>query len=278
MAPDSLLSPLQVTFLAFIQGATEFLPISSSAHLILPSVLFGWDDQGLTFDVAVHLGSLLAVLWYFRKQVSELMLEWLASLFRRKPHSAASRLAWLLILATIPAGLAGILLEQYVEAYARSAFVIGTASILFGLLLLLADRRSQSSADPPAELSTISWRQALIVGLAQALALIPGTSRSGITMTAALFCGLRRETAANLSFLMAIPIIAATGLLRAAELFAADVSAMDVGVLVYATLLSALIAYLCIHYFLRFIAHVGFMPFVIYRVLLGAVLLLFFWR
>ena len=277
MTPESILTPLQITFLAFIQGATEFLPISSSAHLILPSALFGWPDQGLTFDVAVHLGSLLAVLWYFRLQVSELLLAWLGAVSGRRPHSDSSRLAWLLILATIPAGMAGILLEQYVESYARSAFVIGVASIGFGMLLWLADRRAQTAAKPPKELSGIGWRQALIVGLAQALALIPGTSRSGITMTAALYCGLGREAAANLSFLMAIPIIAATGLLRGVELLSADVATVDLAVLLYATLLSALVAYLCIHFFLRFIAHVGFLPFVIYRVLLGAVLLLFFW-
>lgn len=277
MMADSLLGPLQITFLAFIQGATEFLPISSSAHLILPSVMLGWADQGLTFDVAVHLGSLLAVLWYFRQQVSELLLAWLGSVVGGQARSDSSRLAWLLILATIPAGLAGIALEQYVEAYARSAIVIGLASIIFGLLLLVADRQGQSSANTMTQLSQISWRQALVVGLAQALALIPGTSRSGITMTAALFCGLQREAAANLSFLMAIPIIAASGLLRGVELFGTGLGGSDLGVLLYATLLSAVIAYLCIHYFLRFIAHVGFLPFVIYRVLLGAVLLIFFW-
>lgn len=277
MAPELVLSPLQISFLAFLQGVTEFLPISSSAHLILPSALLGWDDQGLTFDVAVHLGSLLAVLWYFRGQVIELARAWLESVFRRSAASDASRVAWLLILATIPAGLAGFLLEPYVESYARSARVIGVASILFGLLLFWADRKGLKADQPVSGLAQLGWRRALLIGLAQALALIPGTSRSGITMTAGLFCGLNRELAASLSFLMAIPIIAATGLLRGVELLDAQFSTADALLLLYATTLSALVAYLCIHYFLRFIAQLGFLPFVIYRVLLGAILLMFFW-
>ena len=277
MSPELALSPLQISFLAFIQGVTEFLPISSSAHLILPSALLGWDDQGLTFDVAVHLGSLLAVLWYFRGQVIELAGAWLGNVFGRSEASDASRLAWLLILATVPAGLAGFLLESYVESYARSARVIGAASVLFGLLLFWADRYGQFSAEPVSRLADLGWRRALLIGLAQALALIPGTSRSGITMTAGLFCGLRRELAASLSLLMAIPIIAATGLLRGVELLDTQFTTSNAFVLLYATSLSAFVAYLCIHYFLRFIARVGFLPFVIYRVLLGAILLLFFW-
>lgn len=277
MSPELALSPLQISFLAFIQGVTEFLPVSSSAHLILPSALLGWDDQGLTFDVAVHLGSLCAVLWYFRTEVVELAGAWMGSVFRQSGASDASRLAWLLILATIPAGLAGILLEPYVESYARSARVIGVTSILFGLLLFWADRFGQLAGEPVSRLAVLGWRRALLIGLAQALALIPGTSRSGITMTAALFCGLRRELAASLSFLMAIPIIAATGLLRGVELLNTQFTASDAFVLLYATLLSAFVAYLCIHYFLRFITRIGFLPFVIYRVLLGAILLVFFW-
>lgn len=277
MSYELALSPLQISFLAFIQGVTEFLPVSSSAHLILPSALLGWDDQGLTFDVAVHLGSLCAVLWYFRAQVVELASAWLGSVFRQAESSDASRLAWLLILATIPAGLAGILLEPYVESYARSAKVIGAASIVFGLLLFWADRRGLIAGRPVSRLADLGWRRALLIGLAQALALIPGTSRSGITMTAGLFCGLRRELAASLSFLMAIPIIAASGLLRGVELLESPLTASDAFVLLYATLLSAIVAYLCIHYFLRFITRIGFLPFVIYRVLLGTVLLVFFW-
>ncbi len=275
--PELALSPLQVTVLAFIQGLTEFLPISSSAHLILPSVLLGWDDQGLTFDVAVHLGSLLAVIWYFRKEVVDLTLAWGKSVLGRSTDEESARLAWLLIVATIPAGLAGVLLQSQVEAYARSALVIGAASIFFGLLLWWADRNSVTRESSSADLAGLDWRRALLVGLAQALALIPGTSRSGVTMTAALFCGLSRESAARLSFLMAIPIIAATGLLRAIALLTEDVESIDLLLLTYATALSAVVAYACIHYFLRLITRIGFLPFVVYRLVLGAVLLLFFW-
>jgi len=281
MFAELALSPFQITVLAFIQGATEFLPISSSAHLILPSVLLGWEDQGLTFDVAVHLGSLLAVLTYFRVEIVRLVRSWLVSLLSRgnvgEQDRRSAKLAWLLILATIPAGLAGLLLESYVEQYARSARVIAAASILFGLLLYRADTRAASDACSVSQLEAIDWRQALWVGLAQVLALIPGTSRSGITMTAALYCGLNRDSASRLSFLMAIPIILASGLLRTGELLGRGVDLSDVALLTYATLFSALVAYSCIHYFLRFIAQIGFLPFVIYRVLLGCVLLVFFW-
>ncbi len=277
MPPDAALNPIQVTVLAFIQGFTEFLPISSSAHLILPSVLLGWQDQGLTFDVAVHLGSLLAVVWYFRAQLLTLAMAWFGSLIHRSSDKESARLAWFLIVATIPAGLAGLLLDDLIESYARSALIIGSSSILFGLLLWWADRRNTMRADRSATLSELRWGSVLLIGIAQSLALIPGTSRSGITMTAALFCGLDRDSATRFSFLLAIPIIAASGLLRSIELARSNVDATDVLLLAYATAVSALVAYACIHYFLRFISQIGFLPFVAYRVVLGAVLLMFFW-
>lgn len=266
---------MQASWLAIIQGLTEFLPISSSAHLILPSVLLGWDDQGLTFDIAVHVGTLLAVLGYFWRDVMSLLGAWLSSLSGQ--HSETSRLAWLLIIATIPAGSAGLLLGDLVEAYARSALVIASASIFFGLILYRADRYSKQQAEGHLQLWQLSWRQAILIGFAQALALIPGTSRSGITMTAALFCKLGRREAARFSFLLSIPIIAVSGLLRGMDLLAGEGTGVDVVVLVYATLLSAVVAWLCIHYFLKLIERMGFLPFVLYRVVLGLGLLAFYW-
>lgn len=265
---------VQVGFLAFIQGITEFLPISSSAHLILPSLLLGWTDQGLSFDVAVHLGTLLAVVVYFYRDLLRLGLAWLGSL--RGRASADARLAWMLIVATLPAALAGLLLNDLVENFARSALVIGLASIVFGLALQHADARgrSRSTAVRP-NLQSLSWRQVLMVGLAQALALIPGTSRSGVTMTAALYCGLSREDAARFSFLLAIPIIFASGVLRALDT-ESGVQIIDWGGQVFAMVISALVALACIHYFLRFITRTGFLPFVIYRVLLGMLLLVYY--
>ena len=259
---------LQISFLAIIQGLTEFLPISSSAHLILPSIVLGWTDQGLTFDVAVHLGTLLAVVTYFHTDIRRLLIAWCKNLFGGSANEE-SQLAWLLLIATIPGVLAGLLLNNLVEESARSLPVIATTSLLFALLLFWADR----SRAHTRELSDLGWKDALIIGVAQALALIPGTSRSGITITAALFCQMNREAAARFSFLMSIPIILGGGVLRATEFGTEGTQSVQLATLFFATLLSALIAFACIHYFLKLITHIGFVPFVIYRVILGVVLL-----
>ncbi len=258
----------QVTFLSVLQGATEFLPVSSSGHLLLPSLLFCWSDQGLTFDVAVHVGTLFAVLLYFRRDLQRLMLAMFASSAEGE-HAEDSRLAWMLLAATVPAGIAGLLLNDTIEQYGRSLLVIGTTSILFGCMLYWSDL----SGSKRRSLPEMDWKTALIIGLAQILAIVPGTSRSGITMTAALFCNLDRAAAARFSFLLSIPIILATGLLKGAQLFQEGATKLDWALLLYAVLVAALFAYLCIHYFLRLIERVGFLPFVIYRVLLGLVLI-----
>ena len=258
----------QVTILAVLQGATEFLPISSSGHLILPSLLFSWNDQGLTFDVAVHVGTLFAVLIYFRDDLQRLVFALTLSIFQRK-HSEDSKLAWMLLAATIPAGLCGLLFASQVEQYGRSLILIGTTSIGFGLLLFVSDRRGSKQLT----LADMNWKTALLIGFSQILALIPGTSRSGVTMTAALFCNLDRAAAARFSFLLAIPIITASGLLRGIQLLQADTESVEWLVLLYAIFISAVVAYLCIHYFLQLIERFGFLPFVVYRVLLGIALI-----
>lgn len=260
----------QVTILAALQGATEFLPISSSGHLILPSLLFAWNDQGLTFDVAVHVGTLFAVLIYFKDDLQRLVLALTMSVFRRE-QSQDSKLAWMLLAATIPAGLSGLLFASQVEQYGRSLLLIGITSIGFGLLLLVSDRIGNKQRT----LADMNWKTALLIGFAQILALIPGTSRSGVTMTAALFCNLDRAAAARFSFLLAIPIIAASGLLRGIQLLRDGTESVEWLVLLYAIFISAVVAYLCIHYFLQLIERFGFLPFVIYRVLLGIALILF---
>ena len=258
-------------WLAIIQGLSEFLPISSSAHLILPSEVLGWPDQGLAFDVAVHVGSLVAVVAYFRRDVVNLSQAWLDSVFVRR-HSPESHLAWYLILATLPAGFAGLFLGDLIETYLRSMEVIAFTTIFFGLLLAWADYRGTGSLD----LKEMNWRSALWVGIAQALALVPGTSRSGITITAALALGFDRETAARFSFLMAIPIIVLSGGYKGVELMGAE--SVDWTLIVVGTLLSAVTAYLCIKLFLNVIQRIGMMPFVIYRLLLGAVLIALIWN
>jgi len=259
----------QVTILAVLQGATEFLPVSSSGHLILPSLLFAWHDQGLTFDVAVHVGTLFAVLIYFRDELQRLVFALILSVFQRK-NSEDSKLAWMLLAATIPAGLSGLLLASQVEQYSRSLILIGVTSIGFGLLLFVSDRFGSKQRT----LADMNWKTALLIGFSQVLALIPGTSRSGVTMTAALFCNLDRAAAVRFSFLLAIPIITASGLLRGIQLLQAETESVEWFVLLYAIFISAVVAYLCIRYFLQLIERFGFLPFVIYRVLLGIALIL----
>ena len=264
------MDPLQLLVLALVQGITEFLPISSSAHLILVPVITGWQDQGLAFDIAVHLGTLLAVIGYFRVRVARLVVAGIKAPFTRE-RDADGRLAWLLVLATIPFGLAGLLLKDVVETTLRGPLVIAAASIGFGLLLWWSDRGGGGTRDE----DSLDWRDALFIGLFQAVALIPGTSRSGITMTAALLLRLDRVAAARFSFLLSIPVIVLSGLLQVYELIAAG-NAVAWGVLASGTLCSGLAAWACIHLFLRFIERLGMAPFVVYRVALGAVLILVF--
>ncbi len=258
---------LQVTFLAVLQGFTEFLPVSSSGHLILPAAILGWEDQGLVFDVAVHVGSLFAVVYYFRSQVVALSIAWIRSL-TGGAKSNQSSLAWLILLASVPAGMAGLVLNDLVEQYARSILLIAITSIVFAVLLYFADRRKGTVN----ELTQLNWRTALLIGLAQVLALLPGTSRSGVTMTAGLFVNLSRHAASQFSFLLAIPVIAASGLLKMVDFFQVGASVSDWITLLYGAVVSGVVSYFCIHYFLKLIQQLGFIPFVVYRVLLGVLL------
>ncbi|TBU88159.1 undecaprenyl-diphosphate phosphatase [Phytopseudomonas dryadis] len=253
--------------LSLIQGITEFLPVSSSAHLILPAQLLGWEDQGQAFDVAVHVGTLLAVILAFRRELMAIVQGWLRHLLRRQA-SAESRMGWLIILATLPAALVGLLLEPLIEQYTRSMLVIATTTILFGLLLWWADVKGSREAD----MTHMTWRQALLIGLAQMLALIPGTSRSGITMTAALLLGFDRQSAARFSFLLSIPLILAAGGLKALHMVREghDAHWADMA---WGAGLSFVSAFLCIKLFLAAMDRIGMLPFVIYRLLLGAFLL-----
>ena len=256
---------MQAIWLAIIQGLSEFLPISSSAHLILPSEILGWPDQGLTFDIAVHVGSLVAVITYFRQDLTVLSQAWLDSVFQRR-QTPESRLAWYILLATVPAAVIGLLFSHYIEANLRSMAVIAFTTIFFALLLGWADRRGGGHRS----IDQFSWQTALIVGIAQVLALIPGTSRSGITITAALALGFNRETAARFSFLMAIPIIMLSGGYKGLQLV--ETPSVEWSLIALGTVFSAITAYLCIKVFLKVVQRVGMMPFVIYRLLLGTLL------
>ena len=259
---------IQLVVLALIQGLTEFLPVSSSAHLILPMQLFGWREQGVAFDVALHIGTLSAVLWYFRRDCIDMTLALFRIIGGRRPDAAGQQALFLMI-ATLPLLPAGLVLAPYLDDGLRSAAVIATATVVFGLLLGLADRRV-------AQVSPVvmTWRMAVLIGCAQAFALIPGTSRSGVTMTAALFAGLSRVEAARFSFLLSIPAIIASGAFELLELLKGDV-AVDWGQILVGALLAGGCAALTIHAFLALVERVGMLPFVIYRLLLGAILFTF---
>lgn len=261
---------LQVVVLAVVQGLTEFLPISSSAHLILVPVLTVWEDQGLAFDVALHLGSLSAVVIYFRQEIWKMVASSLAAISGKGVNEDA-RLALWVTLATIPVCVVGLLLHDVISNYMRSTLIIGISLIGFGLLLGYADWYKRGTRSE----YQLRLKDVLIIGGAQALALIPGTSRSGITITAALMIGMSREGAARFSFLLSIPVIVLAGGLEAVGLLREPLS-VDWGAMLAGTVLSGISAYLCIHYFLVIIKKLGMQPFVIYRVLFGAWLLWFF--
>ncbi|MDH3979527.1 MAG: undecaprenyl-diphosphate phosphatase [Gammaproteobacteria bacterium] len=261
---------LHAIWLALLQGLTEFLPISSSAHLILIPRLVGWADQGLAFDVAVHVGTLVAVLAYFRADVLRLFVAWLRSCTTRRVDSDA-RLAWFVLLATLPVVAVGLLLHDFIETVLRSPLVIAVATIGFGALLWAADYYGRQLRDE----KSLRLVDVIFIGLAQALALIPGTSRSGITMTAGLALGLSRTAAARFSFLLSIPVIAMAGVYETGKLVQQS-APVDWGAISLGALVSAVSAWLCIHLFLQLIERIGMWPFVVYRLLLGTVLLWMF--
>jgi len=258
---------LQIIILALVQGITEFLPISSSAHLILAPVVLGWEDQGLAFDVAVHVGTLVAVVVYFRRDIGNMIVAWLRSF--GGDLDADGRLAWYVLIGTIPVGISGLLITDSAATLLRSPLLIATTTVVFGLLLWLADRVNQSRRD----IDGLRLRDAVIIGCAQALALLPGTSRSGITITAGLLLNVTPTAAARFSFLLAIPVIVLAGGVQTLELLQSGDTGRFTD-LAIAAVLSAISALLAIHFFLRLIERIGMLPFVIYRLLLGAVL---FW-
>lgn len=264
------MSYFEAIVLAIVQGLTEFLPISSSAHLILVPILLGWDDQGLAFDVAVHFGSLMAVCIYFRADIVSVTSAWLRSVTRLRRPDTDAMLGWNVILATIPAGLAGLLLHDFVNNYLRDPLVIAASTAFFGVLLWLADRKGGIDDE-----RRLGWRTALLIGMAQILALIPGTSRSGITITAGLALGLSRQAAARFSFLMAIPVIALAGLLETRQLLELD-TAVQWDVILTGVFFAGVSAYLCIRVFLRLLQRLSMLPFMLYRLVLAAVLFVVF--
>jgi undecaprenyl-diphosphatase len=252
---------VQVIVLALIQGITEFLPISSSGHLILIPALLGWPDQGLGFDIAVHLGTLFAVVVYFRRELIAMVA---AALRFDHPES---KLGWQIVLATVPLGLAGLAFSDLVETTLRAPVVIAASTAVFGLVLWLADRFGRGERSE----YQLAWLGVLLIGCAQALALIPGTSRSGITMTAALAIGLSRQAAGRFSFLLAIPAIGMAALWQSLQ-FVDDPAPVPWFSLGLAAAISAATAFATIALFLHMIARMGMTAFALYRFALAAVI------
>jgi undecaprenyl-diphosphatase len=256
---------IHIIVLSLIQGLTEFLPVSSSAHLILGSRAFGWPDQGLVFDVATHLGTLMAVLVYFRADVLAMLRPWFG---RDNQAEDSRRLGVILIAASIPAMITGVLLHGWVESTLRDIRVIAFSTMGFGLLLWWADARFARGR----QMTEMNMKFGVLIGLAQVLALIPGTSRSGITITMGRLLGFDADSAARFSFLLSIPVIAAAGVYGLLRMLS-DNTAIDWLQFGLAVVLSGLAGWLCIAAFLALLKRVGLLPFVFYRLVLAVVLL-----
>ena len=249
---------LQAFILGLAQGLGEFLPISSSAHLILIPWLFRWTDPGLTFDVALHIGTLFAVIAFFWKDWVTLFKHGLGSGIK----NPEGRLFWFIVIASIPGAIVGALLEQQAETTFRSPLIIAIMLLIMALVLYLADRHGAKCQQG----KSVSFSQSLIIGISQALAIIPGVSRSGITIASGLSLGLTREDAARFSFLLSTPIIAGAGLLKLRHLTSSAITPpFLVGVIT-----SALVGFLVIGFLLRWLRRNSFLPFVWYRLLLAA--------
>jgi len=257
---------IQTIILAIIQGLTEFLPISSSAHLILVSDLSDWSDQGIAFDVALHLGTLLAVLYYFKAEISDMVK---AKHFTSMDNAINSQLG-IIVISTLPIVLIGGLFNDFVNENLRTSVVIALASVFFGIILYLADINQQQRS----RVVNLSLKLGLIIGFFQVLALIPGTSRSGITIAAGLFLGLSRVEASRFSFLLAIPVIIAASVLQSYELFTNDQISINYMNFILGIVISCFVAFLTIQWFLELVSRIGMLPFVIYRVLLGLIIIL----
>jgi undecaprenyl-diphosphatase len=254
---------LQVILLAILQGVLEFLPISSSGHLILFPAMLGWDDQGALFDIATHFGSLVAMVIYFRKEV--------ISLLQLNAYPNVMRLRINLIIATVPIILVGFFFGDLILILNRSPVIVAFATIFFGVLLWLSDRVGKKISN----IEGLNYRSSIIIGISQCLALIPGTSRSGISITAGRLLGLDKESAVRFSFLLALPTLLASFTWQVIN-YSAEAQSIGPDQLVIAIFLSAIASYLTIKLFLQFIRQIDFSWFMLYRIGLGLITLYLF--
>jgi undecaprenyl-diphosphatase len=260
-------SALEAIVLGVVQGLTEFLPISSTGHLRIVPAFAGWEDPGTAFTAVVQLGTMAAVLLYFRKDLWRIAVAWLASL--RDPARRSdidAKMGWFIIAGTVPIGVFGFAFQHQIESGTRSLYLIGTTLIVLGLVLFAAEKVGTRTR----QIDDLGMRDGVAVGFAQALALIPGVSRSGATISAGLFAGLTREAAARFSFLLSVPAVVASGLFELKDAGDGDASA---GAIVIATICAFVVGYASIAGLLRFLVNHTTLVFVVYRVVLGAVVL-----
>jgi undecaprenyl-diphosphatase len=259
---------VQAIVLGIVQGLTEFLPISSTAHLRIVPAFLGWEDPGAAFTAVCQLGTMAAVLLYFRADLWRILTTWLASMRRPELRSTLdARMGWYIGLGTIPIGIFGLAFSDQIESGARDLYVIGTTLIVLGLVLALAERVGRRDRD----LESIDGRDGVLIGLAQACALVPGVSRSGATITAGLFLGFDRESAARYSFLLSVPAVVLSGLFELRKI--GDEGSAGAVPTALAVLLAFVVGYASIAFLLRWLAHHSTMVFVVYRVALGALVL-----
>jgi undecaprenyl-diphosphatase len=261
----------QAVVLAIVQALTEFLPVSSTAHLVLIPWLFGWKDAGLTFDVALHAGTLVAVIIYFFRDWMQIIGQAFGLNIGVDPDIRQNRnLLWLLAVASIPIGIVGYLFDKQADTTWRQPYVIGTMLILVGIVLWMAEKRRVGSKS----MSTIQWSDGIAVGLAQAVSVIPGTSRSGATISAGLFRNMNRETAARFSFLLSTPAIAAAVAKKAWDIHKEGGIPPDMKApIVVGIIVSGLLGAIVIAFFLRYLRHSSLMPFVYYRIVFGIIVI-----
>jgi undecaprenyl-diphosphatase len=258
----------QTITLALVQGLSEFLPISSSAHLILVPKITDWPDQGLAFDVVMHLGTLTAVVYYYQDTLKVMSNDFYRSIIKCQ-SVGESKLAWGVLLGTTPVGIFGLLFKDSITLNFRSLEVIAYTTLIFGILLGVASWFNTRNPNPRI---SINWFDVLFIGMMQALALIPGTSRSGITITAGLLIGLSRQMSIQFAFLLSIPVIAIASASILIELYGQP-QVVNISLLFLGFVVSALSSYFTIVFFIKLLDRVGMMPFVVYRLLLGMYLL-----
>jgi len=263
---------LQAIVLGVVQGLTEFLPISSSAHQRIVPAFLGWEDPGAAFTAITQLGTETAVLIFFRHELWSIATKWLRALRDESLRSHPDvRMGWYLVVATIPIGILGYAFQDQIETGARDLWLIGTTLIVFGLILGVADQVGRHERD----VEHLSTRDGVMIGLAQSLALIPGVSRSGATMSAGLLLGLKRPAAAQFSFLLAVPAVVASGLFELEGVISGEKGGDDpIGYVIVATVIAFMVGYAAIAWLLRYLAHHSVRLFVVYRVLLGGTVLL----